>query len=71
MPNDPNYNLITEKMKDLIRLLLTPNPDKRPTIQQLEILIDNFNQLSEIELSDDALEIKKKQLLNNSNKQKS
>lgn len=71
MSNDPNYDHITEKMKDLIILLLTPNPDKRPTICQLEILIDNYNQLTEIQLSDDALEIKKKQLLNNPNKQKS
>jgi serine/threonine protein kinase len=35
MPNEEDYEHISEKMRDLIRLLLTPNPNKRPTITEL------------------------------------
>jgi len=53
---------LSDNMKDLIRFLLTPNPEKRPTIDELEFLIKNFHSLKEIQLNDDALEIKKKHL---------
>jgi serine/threonine protein kinase len=59
--HEPKYEHISEKMKDLIRLLLTPNPDKRPTLWELEVMIDSFKVIPEISLSDDALEIKKRQ----------
>ena len=58
MPSEDEYNHISEKMRDLIRLLLTPNPEKRPTVWQLELLIKGFFTLPEVQLSDDALEIK-------------
>lgn len=55
-------DLIGDKMRDLIRALLVPNPEKRPSIWDLEILIDSFTNLTHITLNDDALEIKKRQL---------
>ena len=61
MPHEEQYDHISEKMRDLIRLCLTPNPEKRPTATQLMEIVKNFKQLDHIELSDDALEIKKKQ----------
>lgn len=47
-------------MRDLIRVLLTPNPSKRPDINQLAEYITKFNKIDSIPLSDDALEIKRK-----------
>lgn len=38
--DEPKYEHISEKMKDLIRLILTPSPAKRPTIWELEILFE-------------------------------
>ncbi len=55
MPShEPKYEHISDKMKDLIRLMLTPNPEKRPSIWDLEVLINSFHSIKEIELSDDA-----------------
>ena len=56
--HEPRYDHISEKMKDLIRLLLTPNPDERPSIWDLELLIEQFGQIKEIELNDEAQAIK-------------
>jgi len=58
--HEPKYDHISEKMKDLIRLLLTPNPEKRPSIWDLELLIDSFHRIKEIELSEDAVAVKKR-----------
>ncbi|TNV80011.1 hypothetical protein FGO68_gene16116 [Halteria grandinella] len=58
----PEADHISEKMRDLIRLMLTPNPEKRPTIWELEILVDQFDKMKEIQLSDEAEEIKQRQI---------
>lgn len=52
---------ISEKMRDLIRAMLTPNPEKRPTIWELDIIVSQFDKLSEIPLSEESLQIKKRQ----------
>lgn len=59
MVHEEKYDHITEKMRDLIRLMLTPNPEKRPTIWELEVILNNFNSSNSVQLSDDALEIKR------------
>jgi AP2-associated kinase len=33
---------VSEKMQDIIRLLLTPNPTHRPTIAELEGIFNNY-----------------------------
>ena len=48
-------------MKDFIRILLVPNPDKRPSIAQVLQIIDGWSQLTHLKLSDEAQEIKDKQ----------
>ena len=70
-PAPSEYPLISDKMKDLIRALLTPNPSYRPSIYQLESILDTFyNDNESIKLSEDALEIKKRQLENEKVKEK-
>jgi serine/threonine protein kinase len=50
---------LSEKIQDLVRLLLTPNPEKRPTIDELDLLLSNFYSFTVVPLTDDALEIKR------------
>ena len=45
-------------MKDLITLILVPNPLSRPNIDQILQILDNWNQLQTIKLTQDATEIK-------------
>ena len=45
--SDSEYEHISEKMRDLIRLLLTPNPDKRPSIIELLKIVQNFDSQTE------------------------
>jgi AP2-associated kinase len=52
----------SEKIFDFIRLLLTPNPMNRPNVQQVLNYINNWNGINKINLSDEVLEIKKRQL---------
>ena len=52
-------NRLSEHIQDLIRLLLTPNPEKRPTIDELDLLLSNFHSLTAVPLTDDALDIKR------------
>jgi len=35
-------------MRDLIRALLTPNPDERPSIWELEAILSDYEALNEI-----------------------
>ena len=43
--HEQKYEHISEKMKDLIRLMLTPNPANRPNIWEIEMLVTSFNSL--------------------------
>ena len=52
----------SEKIFDFIRLLLTPNPMNRPNVQQVLNYINNWNGINKINLSDEVMEIKKRQL---------
>lgn len=62
MPSDAeSTSRISDKMKDFIRILLVPNPEKRPSIAQVLQIIDGWSQLSHLKLSDEAQEIKDKQ----------
>jgi hypothetical protein len=61
MPSDAeSTSRISDKMKDFIRILLVPNPEKRPSIAQVLQIIDGWSQLSHLKLSDEAQEIKDK-----------
>jgi len=48
-------------MKDFIRILLVPNPEKRPNIAQVKQIVESWQELTHIKLSDEAREIKEKQ----------
>jgi AP2-associated kinase len=45
---DTSYN---EKLLDFMRLLLTPNPEKRPDIRKVIQIIQNWDNINKIELS--------------------
>eukprot|EP00347_Sterkiella_histriomuscorum_P014079 403362242 len=62
--DEPKYEHISEKMKDLIRLLLTPNPAKRPSIWDLELLLEQFDKLPSIDLNEEAQQVKLRHLAN-------
>lgn len=41
----------SEKLLDFMRLLLTPNPDKRPDVKKVIQIIQNWESINKIELS--------------------
>jgi serine/threonine protein kinase len=41
--HEDKYEHISEKMRDLIRLMLTPNPSKRPSVWDLEVIVEAFD----------------------------
>jgi serine/threonine protein kinase len=64
-----NYNfpkdeqkLYSEKFLDLIRVMLTPNPDNRPDILKIMEWTNYWNDIDKIPLSPEVEEIKKKQI---------
>ena len=64
-----NYNfpkdeqkLYSEKFLDLIRVMLTPNPNNRPTVLQIMEWTNFWNDTQKIPLSPEVEEIKKKQI---------
>ena len=64
-----NYNfpeeeqkLYTEKFLDLTRVMLTPNPNKRPNILQIMEWTNHWNETEKNPLSPEVEEIKKKQI---------
>ena len=64
-----NYNfpkdeqkLYTEKFLDLIRVMLTPNPNNRPNILQIMEWTNYWNETEKIPLSPEVEEIKQKQI---------
>jgi hypothetical protein len=48
MPKDER---ISEKMRDLICVILVPNPAERPDIDQLLSILQNWNNVPKINLS--------------------
>lgn len=48
----------SEKMQDLMRHMLTPNPHFRPRVQEILSLVDNWNKLERIPLNRVAASIK-------------
>jgi AP2-associated kinase len=52
----------SEKIFDFIRLMLTPNPNNRPNISQVLQYINNWNNISQIQLSNEVINIKKRQI---------
>ena len=59
MPN-VDYDRISEKLRDLIYVLLVPNPVERPNIGQVKQLLTNFNQIPKVNLTPSAQRIKQK-----------
>ena len=73
-----NYNfpeeeqkLYTEKFLDLIRVMLTPNPNNRPNILQIMEWTNYWTDTEKIPLSPEVEEIKKKQIKSGGLKNKS
>ena len=60
MPSLEDEIRISEKMRDFIRLLLTPDPKKRPTIFEVLDIISSWNELQNINLSEEVKEIKER-----------
>jgi AP2-associated kinase len=48
IPDDSKYS---DKMKDFIRLMLTPNPSMRPDIFQVIDILDNFERIPQVTLN--------------------
>ena len=53
---------ISEKMRDLIRHMLTPNPDNRPDIFEIEDLLETWDDHDHIELNPEAQQLKEEEL---------
>lgn len=47
----PKENKYSEKLKDLIRHMLTPDPRYRPDIHEICNILDNYDRLHEIKLN--------------------
>ena len=59
IPTDKNSSeRISEKMRDLIFHILTPNPKNRPSIEEIEDIIGNWESIDQIKLNPDAYKIK-------------
>lgn len=59
MPN-VDHDRISNKLRDLIYVLLVPNPAERPNIDQVGQLLKNWNNLPKINLPATAAKIKAK-----------
>ncbi len=57
---EEDFDRITTKMRDFIRVMLTPDPRKRPDINKLISIVDDWDELDAIPLNDDAFQIKAK-----------
>ena len=58
-PTDKNSNeRISEKMRDFIMHILTPNPSNRPSMEEIEEIIGNWESIDKIILNPDAQKIK-------------
>jgi len=56
----PRDGRVSEKMRDFIRLLLVPDPRKRPNIKQIISMLEQWEAL-DVKLPPEALEIKRRQ----------
>lgn len=62
-PNDnESKRRIGEKLRDLIRHMLTPNPEKRPDIFEIEDLLETWEDHDIIILNEDAQKLKDEEL---------
>ena len=55
---DTDLDRVSDKLRDLIRVILVPNPVDRPTIDQILQLLTKWNQVPKIILSKSAEAIK-------------
>ena len=53
MPHE-DFDRISTKLRDLIYIMLVPNPQDRPTIEQLQQLLANWPKLNQIKLTQSA-----------------
>lgn len=61
--NDSEINSrISQKLKDLIHIILVPNPEQRPTIDQISEILKNWDRIPKIKLTKIAEEIRIKNL---------
>lgn len=58
-PDDSKYS---EKLENLVRNLITPNPDLRPTAAALKEILDNWEHVKKIDLNPSAHAIKQEAL---------
>ena len=59
-PQNPTTQ-ISEKLKDLIRLILVPDPEQRPNITKVLSILDNYYSIPAINLPEAAQQVKSKQ----------
>lgn len=58
-PHDrESVSRIGEKLRDLIWHILTPNPKKRPSMKEIETILEDWNNIDEISLNSDAKKLK-------------
>ena len=64
--NFPKNNIekYSEKIIDLIRLMLNPNPIERPSAKDIMDILKNWNQINKIDLPEEVENIKKRQISN-------
>lgn len=60
--NNDTDIVYSEKLKDFIRILLCPNPVNRPSIKQVIEIISSWDKIVDIDLPDECLEVKSRQL---------
>ena len=60
IPNDIKDNRISEKLKDLICAILVPNPNERPNVDHILQILNNWEVVPKIKLSETAIRIKQK-----------
>jgi len=51
-------NRISKKLQDLIWHILTPNPNKRPSISEIESILDSWEEIDKIKINSDAVKNK-------------
>lgn len=57
---DEDHKRIGTKLRDLVRLMLTPDPSKRPNIEKILSILENWDEIDHIPLNDEAFKIKSK-----------